>query len=182
MRPPDAFSRAAARPIDDRRRTFAVVAALLAAAAAGLQFTATRPDQRLDTADRTPSAAVAGPAASDVPAAQPVDGAEARRVARGFLTRDYLPDLYGHRSGVAYRLAAPALRRQLAEERPRVSPATRRRRPRIRRLTVEPASEATTVRVVATIADGGASTYPIGVEISRDAAERLHVVRLLEAD
>lgn len=172
----DMIERVVERPIRDGHGAFAVIAVVLVAITVALQLGAARPEAPPNTAQATPTAAAAGPQLDQ----SAINAADAARVARRFL-RQYLADLYGHRSAPDYAHATDALRRRLTAQRPRISPATRKRTPRIRRLAVQEGADVATARVVATIADGGPSTYPIGVLVRRTADGQLRVSDLLEA-
>ncbi|MEX1142877.1 MAG: hypothetical protein WD399_07635 [Thermoleophilaceae bacterium] len=119
------------RPVSDhdRRRAFAVAAAVLLIAAVALSVVS-------DPAGR-PAAGASGrppvvrpepptPPAGDLPP-------ETADVARRFLD-GYLAHLYGSRRPAAIRGASDRLRRQLAAQSVRVSPAMRRQRPRVERI------------------------------------------------
>ncbi len=106
-----------------------------------------------------PPAAFGGPRG---PAAAPADAAQDARV---FL-RGYLAYLYGRAPARAIRGATPPLVRRLERERPRVSPATRARHPRIVALTARRIAGGR-VAATATIADGGVARYPILVVLTR---------------
>ncbi|MDP2710337.1 MAG: hypothetical protein Q8O56_03885 [Solirubrobacteraceae bacterium] len=169
----------AERPIEahERRRAFALAAAVVLIAAVGLL--AVRPADR-NGEIRAPAASAPpiATAPNDTPArrepsagaegAPPPEGIAAERVertARRFLD-GYLAYLYGHGRAGAIRAATPALARRLARNRPRVSPATRQRRPRVTDLSaqrLDPGREL----VVAEIADGGVARYPLELVLVR---------------
>lgn len=173
----DTMQRVARAPIGNRVTAFVLVGVGMLTVAAGLHLTAARPDRT------TPPVATATGApdrrAADAPAPVRLAPAAATSVTRRFL-RGYLAELYGHRTTAPHPLATAALRRRLAGQRPRISPATRRRHPRIQRLHLEPSAGAH-VRVVATITDGGAASYPIGIEVCAQPDGRPRVCDVLEA-
>lgn len=160
------------RPIaeHERRLAFAVAAAIIVIAAGVLVLTGssspptTRPPR--PAAPIAPPQPIAPPpgasGASPGPAAAP---AGATQDARVFL-RGYLAYLYGHAPARAIRGATPRLARRLERDRPRVSPATRERHPRIVALTARPIAGGR-VAATATIADGGVARYPILVVLER---------------
>lgn len=174
----DTMQRVALAPIGNRVTAFVLIGVGMLTVAAGLHLTAARPDR-----PTTPPVATASGApdrrAADAPAPLRLAPAAATSVARRFL-RGYLAELYGHRTTATHPLATAALRRRLAGQRPRISPATRRRHPRIQRLRREPSAGAR-VRVVATITDGGAASYPIGIEVCAQPDGRPRVCDVLEA-
>lgn len=152
----------------DRQRAFALAAAALVLAAAILILTGRtteRPPLTPTATTATPVAATPPPPAPAVrervrePAPAPV-----KRVARLFLA-GYLPYLYGQRPARQINAAMPSLRRRLAVNRPRVSPATRRRRPRVLGLRGERASAGRWL-MRARIADGSVVAYPIELLIA----------------
>lgn len=177
----------AARSIAHRRVAFALAATTVLLAAATLSRVdqpATQPAPRPLTTDRPRIATAA--ATGSVPAVTPsaarattTDDVEA--AALEFL-RGYLAYLYGHGSAEEIRATTDGLRRRLAERRPRVSPATRRRHPQIRRLTVRPLPGGSGWRVTATITDGGPASYPIAVDLQDQRDGRLLVTGVVSAE
>lgn len=164
----------AARPIHQVQRAFAVAALLLILATLALTATTTRPDH--EQAARPATRAAASPPATVVPPAAPHGGAEDRAaapgaalvkgVAREFLA-GYLAALYGRSTVGEIDHTSRGLRRRLTRLRLRISPATRRRHPVIQRLEVTALRRGSRWRAVATIADGGVATYPIGLTLTR---------------
>ncbi len=150
------------RPLDAQRfGAFVAVAFVLSLVVAGLVLTAgnraTPPGDGRE---------VRGGGAAVVPTLD-IDGAESAgpgrravvRQARRFL-RGYLPYLYGQGPARAVQGSTAMLRRRLEIARLRVSPAARKRRPRVVRVTADPL-DGGRWHVVATIADGGVAQYPI---------------------
>lgn len=170
----------ASRPVGDRPRAFLLVALTLVGVAGGLLLTSPEPVTRPTPNHGMPIARPSG-VVQVTPAAPhstpPVPAARERQVARRFFT-GYLAYLYGHGTAARIDGATAGLRDRLADHPPRISPATRRRHPRIRSLTVNPADE-TGRRVTATVADGGVR-YPIAVTVSRQSDGTLAVSDLLE--
>jgi hypothetical protein len=152
----------------DRQRAFALAAAALVLAAAILTLTGRDHHQPPPAAATPPtSPAAVPPPVSPAPAVRaPAREREPepaprsiRRVARRFLA-GYLPYLYGQRPARRIDASTPQLRRRLAANRPRVSPAARRRRPRVVALEGERALAGRWL-VRARIADGSVVAYPI---------------------
>lgn len=167
------------RPLGARRHgAFAVVACVLLLVAGGLAVTAGHRSasvadtsgDRTATNGRTSQAAagaVVAPTldADAVAAGSPEsDRAAVVRQARRFLA-GYLPYLYGHGAARAVHGGTAALRRRLETVRLRVSPAARKRRPHVVRVTAERLDRGRW-HVVATVADGGVSRYPIELLIT----------------
>lgn len=151
----------AARPLTGSLRTFATVAAVLVLVAAGLLLTSPEPRPSLPpTVSMTRRLGDAQIAPATPTQAQRVSPGQVQRVARRFLT-SYLRFLYGHSDAAQLHAATDALRHRLGEHPPRISPAARRRHPRILRVAV-----ASGDRLIATIADGGVR-FPIGVTLTR---------------
>ncbi len=151
------------RSLDAQRfRAFVAVACVLLLVAAGLGLTAgNRVTAPVDAPVGRDDADAAVVPTLDADAADPL-GLDRRRVvrqARRLLT-GYLPYLYGQGPANAIRGSAAALRRQLETARLRVSPAARKRRPRVVHMSAEPLGRGRW-HVVATIADGGVAQYPI---------------------
>ena len=159
------------RPIADheRRRAFAFAVAVLAAAIGMLLLTRGPAAHHVPATSRAPAPAAQPTASPPTADRQPPAGtalpAGAKAAARRFLA-GYLAYLYGHAPARAIHDATSALRRRLTRERPRISPATRRRRGRIVSLTAR-ALEDGRFAVTATIADGGVARYPLGVLLAR---------------
>jgi hypothetical protein len=82
---------------------------------------------------------------------------QARRAAERFLA-GYLPLAYGRGSALAVSSVKPALRRQLLRARAQLTPAERRRRPRVVSLQTVGTTPAFVV-ATAVIDDGGAAAY-----------------------
>jgi len=166
------------RPIaeHERRLAFALAAAIIVIAAGVLVLTRTgsspapRPTAPIAPA-RPAESAPAAPAAPATPAAPgnaPRPAAAppgATQDARAFL-RGYLAYLYGHAPAREIRGAGPRLVRRLERERPRVSPATRQRHPRIIEIAARPVAGGR-VATTASIADGGVAHYAITVTLQR---------------
>lgn len=169
-----------ARPVGDRPRAFLLVALTLVGVAGGLLLTSpgpvTRPAPNHGAPTGRPSGLVQVTPAAPHPTS-PVPAARARQVARRFFV-GYLAYLYGHGTAARIDAATAGLRDRLADHPPRISPATRRRHPRIRRLIVAPADE-TGRRVTATVADGD-MRFPIAVTVSRQTDGTLLVSDFLE--
>ncbi len=172
------------RPLGARRfGAFAAVACVLLLVAGGLALTASHrstpaadtPRDLTATDGRATAGAVVAPTLDADPAAASsleVDRAAAVRLARRFLA-GYLPYLYGQGPARAVRGSTATLRRRLETARLRVSPATRKRRPRVVRVTAEPLDRGHW-HVVATIADGGVAQYPIELLLTTgDGAARV---------
>lgn len=174
----DTVQRIALAPIGNRVAAFVLVGVGMLTVAVGLHLTAARPD-RPTTPPVAPTTGAPDRRTADAPAPARLAPAAAARVARRFL-RGYLAELYGRRTTATHPLATAALRRRLAGQRPRISPATRRRHPRIQRLRLEPGA-GSRVRVVATITDGGTTSYPIGIEVCPEPDGRPRVCDVLEA-
>ena len=159
------------RPIADgmRRRLFALVAAIVLVAALVLDL-AGRPSQSIPTPPTPSATSLRRPPATPSQTARPAGPAEpgaraAEAAARRFL-QGYLAYLYGHGPPSAVRAASPLLRRRLGRERPRVSPATRRRRGRVAELSARRLRDGG-FAVTATIDDGGVARYPITLTLER---------------
>lgn len=152
----------------DRQRAFALAAAALVLAAAILTLTQRTTDQPPPTPTTTIAAPVAAPPpplASDVrERGREPTPTQVKRVARRFLA-GYLPYLYGQRPARRIDATTQSLRRRLASNRPRVSPAARRRRPHVVALTGVRAPAGRWL-VRARIADGSVAAYPIELLIA----------------
>lgn len=177
------------RPIGDQPRlAFAIAALVLLLAAGGLALSGgTQREPSLPTSD--PHAA--NPAAGPVPTiASPVadgtttdgqnlavgvrgnhGGPAVKHAAQEFLA-GYLPYLYGQASPGSIERASVALRRRLSATPPRVSPATRKRRPRVVRLTVKRLASGRW-HAVATVDDGGVARYPVELLVSTSPRGRV---------
>jgi hypothetical protein len=144
------------------RRVVVAVGALLALGAVMAALTLTNPHggrKRRRPAEH-PAATAGSPSPSRPRLRPPVSTAamlEARQVAARFLA-GYLPFAYGRDSASAVSGVTPALRRQLLRQGAQLTPAERRRRPRVVSLQTV---GTTPVFVVATAAidDGGVATY-----------------------
>lgn len=160
------------RPLHAHRlRAFTAVACVLMLVAAGLARTAgngapsSRDERTAETAAQTHPAVVSPTFTDDLDAAPTDDGRDAViRQGRRFLA-GYLPYLYGQGAARAIRASTTALRRRLTAARLRVSPAARKRRPRVVRVSADQLDRGRW-HVVATIADGGVSRYPIELLIT----------------
>jgi len=161
------------RPIaeHERRLAFALAAAIIVAAAGVLVLTragsappAPRPATPIAPARPAapPPAGPAAPGSPPEPAAAPPGATQDARV---FL-RGYLAYLYGHAPAHEIRGARPRLVRRLERERPRVSPATRQRHPRIIEIAARRIAGGR-VAATASIADGGVARYAITVTLQR---------------
>lgn len=95
------------------------------------------------------------------------DRAAAARATRRFLTV-YLPFLYGRAKAGDVRSATPSVLRALRRSRARVTPAQRRRRPRIAALTITGQTTDSAIATV-TIADGGPAAYRLSLTVERHA-------------
>jgi hypothetical protein len=163
--------RAAGRSLDTyRARAFAVATSLLVLVAVGLSVAAgSRAPATADDAG-VEQAAVVAPTFDDAPdpsGAPGDDRGPVVRQARRFL-RGYLPYLYGQGPARAIRGSTDVLRRRLTAARLRVPPAARRRHPRVVRVVADPL-DLGRWHVVATVADGGVSRYPIELLITTGA-------------
>ena len=118
------------RPIadHDRRRAFAAAAAALLIAAVALSAIADPADRRTGASSERPP--IARPDLPPPPRPVGDPPAEALDVTRRFL-HGYLAHLYGSGRAAEIRGASNRLRRQLAAQPVRVSPAMRRQRPRV---------------------------------------------------
>jgi hypothetical protein len=177
------------RPIGDSERLAAFgLAALLVLAACGLLLlTRTReappathpaaPAPTIRPALPAPTAPAAPRAPRPEPAAdQPPPAVD--HAARRFLA-GYLRYLYGRGGASGIDGTSHALRRRLAAHPPRVSPATRHRRPRIVRITAARHGVRSWV-LIASIDDGGVERYPLALELGRRHGKLL--VTRLEGD
>ncbi|MEV4419374.1 hypothetical protein AB0L40_05275 [Patulibacter sp. NPDC049589] len=162
----------AARPIHDAGRTFAVAALLLVLITIVLVSLTRTPDReravratpRVDVPVVVPAAPTSTVPADEQRATRTPERVEV--VVREFLG-GYLAALYGHGTAGRIHHATAGLRKRLARRPFRVSPATRRRHPMIQRLTITPVGRGSRWRAVATVADGGVATYPIGLTLTR---------------
>lgn len=164
----------AERPIAvrDRRRAFAAAAAVLLTAAVALSIAADPPDRpHHSPTDRRPPAPSADRAAGNAPEAS----GRVLAVARRFLD-DYLARIHGTGSARAIRGASAGLRRRLAAQRVRVSPAARRHRPAVQRLDSQHLGDRWLIR--AEVATGQVS-YPVALVVA-DRPAGLVVTRLVE--
>lgn len=151
------------RPIaaGEQSRLFAVAVAVLVLTATVLLA--------FGRGDGSPTDEAAAPG-NPPPAATTQDPAEPRKVppaaeraARRFLP-GYLSFLSGRAQVSAIASASPGLRREIARTRPRVPPASRRRRPRVVALDAE-LLQSGAVAVTAQISDGGVSRYPVTLRL-----------------
>jgi hypothetical protein len=165
----------AERPIAvrDRHRAFAAVAAVLLTAAVALSIAADPPDRpHHSPTDRLPPLPSADRAAGNEPAEAP---GRVLAVARRFLD-DYLARIHGTGSAGAIRGASAGLRRRLAAQRVRVSPAARRQRPAVQRLDGHRLGDGWLIR--AEVATGQVS-YPVALVVADRPAGPV-VTRLVE--
>jgi hypothetical protein len=152
------------------RRVVVAVGVLLALGAviAALTLTASHGGGARPPAAHRPAAASVPhpPAAASVPDPSPrrlrppVSTAamvQARQVAARFLA-DYLPFAYGRGRALAVRGITPGLRRQLLRARAQLTPAERRRHPRVVALQTS-GTTPTLVVATAVIDDGGVAAY-----------------------
>lgn len=155
------------RPIADgqRRRLFTLVAVAVLGAGIALALTG-RPG---DTPEPEPPRATrpAPPTTPPPPrrAARPhttTSTTQATNAARRFLA-GYLAYLYGHGPARAIQASSAKLGRRLERERPRVSPATRRRHAHVVELSARHLPNGARLAVTATIDDGGVARYPIAL-------------------
>jgi hypothetical protein len=150
------------RPLGAQRlRAFVAVASVLLLVAGGLVLTA---GNRATTpaaapGSQAPAGAMVAPTLDAAPRSPENDRTVVVGQARRFLA-GYLPYLYGQGPARAVRGTTVGLRRRLEAMRLRVPPAAQKRRPRVVRMTAEPLDHGRW-HVVATVADGGVSRYPI---------------------
>ena len=143
------------------RRLTVAVGALLALGAVIAALTLTIPHgghKRRPTPARPAAAGLPRTSPRRLPS--PVSTAallQARRVAERFLA-GYLPLAYGRGSASAVSGVTPAMRRQLLRQGARLTPAERRRRPRVMSLQTVGTTPAFVVATAA-IDDGGVATY-----------------------
>ena len=95
------------------------------------------------------------------------DRAAAGRATRRFLT-GYLPFLYSCDKASSVRGATPAVARALRRSRARVTPAQRRRHPRVAAMSVTGQTTDSAIATV-TIADGGPAPYRLSLTLERRA-------------
>jgi hypothetical protein len=173
------LGRLLARPLEERERgrVFAAVAVGLLLAAAVLTFI-TPPREMQPAPTPTPTASVPAPAAMTTPSTPADVPAVILHAGRRFLS-DYLSFLYGHTRGQAFHAASASLAHRLASRPPRVSPAMRRRRPRVAALSGHRLASRSRWVLTATIADGGVR-YPIELVIATRPRGGAMVVRIGE--
>jgi hypothetical protein len=116
------------------------------------------------------------PIPSPAPAPTAAQLEAANLAARRFLSA-YLPYIYGHTRARDVPDAAPLLRATLARDPLRITPAQRKRHPRLLALDVEPRG-AEVALATATIADGAGAPYPIHLALT-DAGGRWLVERVV---
>lgn len=154
------------RPISDRERprAFALAIAVVLATAVGLLVLG--PPETPEDQPPPPSTAPTAsgdlpdvPTGGEEPKAGHQAGTGALRAGRRFLN-GYLDYLYGRGSARRVRGATAQLTRRLRRDPPRVSPATRRRSPRIAEISTK-ALGGGRAHVVAEIDDGEVARYPI---------------------
>lgn len=165
------------RPIDPegRRRTFALAVGVLLLVAVALQLTDRPQPQFTPTATLTPLASA--PNGTPRPSSRLGSLGGLQETAQRFLA-GYLRYLYGHGPARRIQAADRRLVRRLGRVRPRVSPATRRRRPRVIELRVRRVGTGAVARAV--IDHGGVARYPI--ELALIARSGRWVVRDLGVD
>jgi hypothetical protein len=164
------------RPISDSERVSAFGLAVLLVLASCVALLLTR-EPRPNPRPATPAPALAPPEPTRPTAPAPLSPgpspqrpaqgppAAAVRAARRFLA-GYLRYLYGHGRARQIRGATPRLRRRLAAHPPRVSPATRKRRPRIIGIKGAAAGHGRWT-LTARIADGSGARYSLALEVAR---------------
>ena len=152
----------------DRQRLFVALAAAVVVAAA-VALLATRPVTH-QTASRArplsggPAHTTHAPGNQPAPVARPTVSVGEISAARAFLD-GYLRLVYGNPSRGRLPDATATLQRQLISRRVLVSPAQRRRHPRVVSLTAVRSQAGWRVRAV--IADGGVAEYPIALTLVR---------------
>jgi hypothetical protein len=180
------------RPIGDNERltAFGLAALLVLAACALLLLTRSHHPAAAHRPNRpapVPTAPVLPPPATPPPAPaprpQPRPGRHAPpaavdRAARRFLA-GYLRYLYGRGGARQIEAVSRTLRRRLAAHPPRVSPATRQRRPRITAI-IGRGVGARRWALVAQVEDGGVERYPLALQLDRQHGTL--VVTRLEGD
>jgi pyruvate/2-oxoglutarate dehydrogenase complex dihydrolipoamide acyltransferase (E2) component len=147
----------------DRPRLFALAVGLIVAVAAVLALlddAGPAPERSRSAAPAAAPVAVSPAAEEEAEPAAPSkpDVRQAKRVARRFLA-GYLRYSYGRGGASSIEGASTELRERLAEARPRVPAAQRRRRPRVVLLQTEGAS-------VTALVDDGAQRYTVGLELA----------------
>lgn len=158
----------------DRRLAFAIAAAALLIAAVALSAIADPADQQTGAAGEHPP--ITRPDLPPPPRPVGDPPAEALDVTRRFL-HGYLAHLYGSGRAREIRGASDRLRRQLAAQPVRVSPAMRRQRPRVERIDGHRLAEDGWL-IDAEIATGTVS-FPIAVVVA-DRPGGPVVIRLVE--
>jgi hypothetical protein len=165
------------RPISDSERVsaFGLAVLLVLASCVALLLTREHHPRPRPPAATAPVRAAPGPRRPTAPTPlspgpspqRPAQAppAAAVRAARRFLA-GYLRYLYGHGRARQIRAATPRLRHRLATHPPRVSPATRKRRPRIIGLRSAAAARGRWT-LTARIADGSGARYPLALEVAR---------------
>jgi len=99
------------------------------------------------------------------------DRVAAARATRRFLS-GYLPFLYGRGKAGSVRGTTPAVLRALRRSRARITPAQRRRHPRVAALSVTGQTTDSAIATV-TIADGGPAPYRLSLTLERRAGRWL---------
>jgi pyruvate/2-oxoglutarate dehydrogenase complex dihydrolipoamide acyltransferase (E2) component len=156
------------RPIADaeRPRLFWLAGAILVTSAIALiALGPTSSDEGAPSAPPPATAPNPPPPPTPVAPVPPPVPPAAERSARRFLA-GYLRFIYGCGRAEEIEAAAPALRRRLARTRLRVSPAARRRRPRVTGLDAQRLVSGA-VAVTAEVADGGVARYRAYLELRR---------------
>jgi hypothetical protein len=156
--------------VSPTRRRVALAAVMLVVLATAAALSA--PHRHRRPVGRTPTVTRARertpPTSLPVPAVAAADLARARRAAARFL-RGYLQLAYGRGSAASVAAVTPALRDHLLSQDVRLTPAERRRRPRMISLQLE-AQAREVVVATAMIADGGITTYPLRLTLRRGTA------------
>lgn len=171
------------RPVGERERRAALAVIVTLLACAAVLLTASRPvSQHSPTRRRASTSSLRGGASSPASNRGPSGNAApvapvAARVAHRFLT-GYLAYLYGRGRARAITGATPSLERSLYARPPLVSPAMRRRNPRV--LSLRPMSApAGMVGVSALVGDGELVNYTVGLLLKRQHGRLL--VSVVEA-
>jgi hypothetical protein len=179
------------RPIGDNERLTAFgLAALLVLAACALLLLTRAPHHPTHVPIQPPTLPTSPvpappvtppPAPAPRPPRKPVSQTAPPAVdhaARLFLA-DYLRYLYGRGNARQIRAVSRALRRRLAAHPPRVSPATRQRRPQVTAVTGRRVG-ARRWALIAQVEDGDVERYPLALQLDRQHG--MPVVTRLEGD
>jgi hypothetical protein len=150
----------------DRQRAFVAVAVIMLLAAGALTLIAPAHGPKpIRVSARSAPAAVSPAPPTAMPSVPIGPPPTVLQVGRAFLS-DYLAYLYGHTRGRTFHAASASLARSLASHPARVSPAMRRRHPRVVSLTGHQLPGRSRWVLTATIADGGVARYPIELLIA----------------